>query len=162
MGSFSVLFVCMGNICRSPTAEGVFRHQSETAGLGASLLIDSAGTHGAHAGEAPDPRSRAVAARRGYDLSGIRARKVLPQDFERFQLILAMDDYNLRNLRVQCPPELQHKLRLLLEFSRRFPAGDVPDPYYGGAAGFDRVLDMVEDAGLGLLEHVKQQLASGR
>lgn len=148
----------MGNICRSPTAEGVFRHLAETAGLGPALLVDSAGTHGAHAGELPDPRSRAVAARRGYDLANLRARKVHPDDFARFDLILAMDGYNLQYLRAICPPDSQHKLRLLLEFSRRFPVADVPDPYYGGAAGFERVLDMVEDAGHGLLQHAKQRL----
>lgn len=158
LGRFSVLFVCMGNICRSPTAEGVFRHQGETAGLGSRLLVDSAGTHGAHAGELPDPRSRAAAARRGYDLAGLRARKVQADDFSRFDLILAMDEYNLQNLLTICPPESKHKLRRLLEFSRRFPVADVPDPYYGGAAGFERVLDMVEDAGQGLLEHAKRQL----
>lgn len=160
VSSFSVLFVCMGNICRSPTAEGVFRHMAETAGLGPHLLLDSAGTHGAHAGEAPDPRSRAVAARRGYDLSAIRARKVSAEDFERFELILAMDGDNLRSLRAQCPAGLQHKLQLLLAFSRRFPDTNVPDPYYGGAGGFERVLDMVEDAGHGLLEHVRSRLGS--
>ena len=140
VSSFSVLFVCMGNICRSPTAEGVFRHMAETAGL--------------------DPRSRAVAARRGYDLSAIRARKVSAEDFERFELILAMDVDNLRSLRAQCPAGLQHKLQLLLAFSRRFPDTNVPDPYYGGAGGFERVLDMVEDAGHGLLEHVRSRLGS--
>lgn len=148
----------MGNICRSPTAEGVFRHIGETAGLGSVLLVDSAGTHGAHAGELPDPRSRAVAARRGYDLGNLRARKVQADDFARFDLILAMDGYNLQNLQTSCPPEFKHKLRLLLEFSRRFPVADVPDPYYGGAAGFERVLDMVEDASHGLLHHARQQL----
>ena len=155
----SVLFVCMGNICRSPTAEGVFRQQAETAGLARRLHIDSAGTQGYHAGEAPDRRSQAAAARRGYDLGSIRARGVVDVDFERFDLILAMDEQNRASLQARCPAEHAHKLQLLLDYSVRFPRQQVPDPYYGGNSGFERVLDMVEDAGAGLLAHLRSRLA---
>ncbi len=147
----SVLFVCMGNICRSPTVEGVFRHMLETSGLGGRVLADSAGTHGYHAGEAPDRRSQLAASRRGYDLASIRARQVCDLDFERFDLIVAMDRQNRQELERICPPGLQHKLHLLLDFSESYSGRDVPDPYYGGAAGFERVLDMAEDACRGLL-----------
>lgn len=154
----SLLFVCMGNICRSPTAEAVFRQQAETSGLVRSLWIDSAGTHGYHAGEAPDRRSQAAAARRGYDLGAIRARAVVEPDFERFDLILAMDEQNRRALLSRCPPGLEHKVQLLLAYSSRFSGQDVPDPYYGGAAGFERVLDMIEDSCDGLLAEVRSRL----
>ena len=155
----SILFVCMGNICRSPTAEGVFRQQAETAGLARLLHIDSAGTHGYHAGEAPDRRSQAAAARRGYDLSAIRARGLVDVDFERFDLILAMDEQNRSSLQARCPTEHAHKLQLLLDYSARFPRQQVPDPYYGGNSAFERVLDMVEDASAGLLAHLRSRLA---
>lgn len=155
----SILFVCMGNICRSPTAEGVFRQQAETAGLAPLLHIDSAGTQGYHAGEAPDRRSQAAAARRGYDLGSIRARGVAAVDFERFDLILAMDEQNRASLLARCPAEHTHKLQLLLDYSARFPCQQVPDPYYGGNFGFERVLDMVEDAATGLLAHLRSRLA---
>ena len=146
-----ILFVCMGNICRSPTAEGVFRHQAEQAGMLDRLFIDSAGTHAYHVGEPADRRARAAAKRRGMSLDGIRARRVILEDFVRFDYIIAMDEDNLARLRDESPEEHHHKLRLLLEFMDG-PEREVPDPYYGGAAGFERVLDLVEAASRGLLE----------
>lgn len=146
----------MGNICRSPTAEGVFRHLAEQTGLLAQLEIDSAGTHDYHVGSRPDDRAQEAARRRGYDLSGLRARQVSDQDFERFDYILAMDQENLASLKRRCPPEHRHKLRLYLSFSERFAGQEVPDPYYGGRQGFDLVLDMVEDAAQGLLEEIRR------
>lgn len=146
----SVLFVCMGNICRSPTAEGVFRHHAEQAGRADRLHIDSAGTHAYHAGEPPDRRARAAAERRGMSLEGIRARRVTAEDFELFDFIIAMDEDNLERLRTEAPAEHQAKLRLFLEFGESTER-EVPDPYYGGSAGFERVLDLVEEASRGLL-----------
>jgi protein-tyrosine phosphatase len=147
----SILFVCMGNICRSPTAEGVFRHHAEQSGIVDRLHIDSAGTHAYHAGEPADRRARAAAERRGISLEGIRARRVVVEDFERFDHILAMDEDNLSRLQAESPDEHRHKLRLFLEFAAG-QEDEVPDPYYGGAAGFERVLDLVEEASRGLLE----------
>ena len=152
----SVLFVCMGNICRSPTAEGVFRHHAESAGLGERLLIDSAGTHAYHVGEPADRRARAAAERRGISLEGIAARRVVADDFERFDFILAMDEDNLARLQSESPEEHQHKVRLVLEFADVHET-EVPDPYYGGAAGFERVLDLVEEASRGLLETLSRK-----
>ena len=152
----SVLFVCMGNICRSPTAEGVFRHQVEAAGLSNRIDIDSAGTHAYHIGEAPDRRAIAAADRRGVSMGNIRARRVSDDDFERFDLIIAMDQDNVTRLKRQGAEEHHHKVRLFLSFA----GGDeteVPDPYYGGAAGFERVLDLIEDASKGLLVTLSQQ-----
>ena len=146
----SVLFVCMGNICRSPTAEGVFRYHAEQSGQAERLLIDSAGTHAYHTGEPPDRRARAAAERRGMSLEGIRARRVNAEDFELFDLIIAMDEDNLERLRHEAPEEHQAKLRLFLEFGES-DEREVPDPYYGGSAGFERVLDLVEEASRGLL-----------
>ena len=146
----SVLFVCMGNICRSPTAEGVFRHLVLEAGLADRIAIDSAGTHAYHVGEPPDRRAAAAAARRGISLDGISARRVSDDDFGRFHHIIAMDEDNLARLREQAPVEHHSKLRLFLEYSAG-PEREVPDPYYGGAAGFERVLDLVEEASRGLL-----------
>ena len=147
----SVLFVCMGNICRSPTAEGVFRHHAEQAGVSDRIRIDSAGTHAYHVGEPADRRARAAAERRGISLDGISARRVTTDDFERFDLILAMDEDNRAQLRAEAPDEHRGKVRLFLEFAD-VSETEVPDPYYGGAAGFERVLDLVEDASRGLLE----------
>ena len=146
-----VLFVCMGNICRSPTAEGVFRHHASVAGLIDRLEIDSAGTHAYHVGDPPDHRATAAAARRGISLEGIRARRVTIDDFERFDVILAMDADNLERLRAEAADEHHGKIRLFLEYTDRREI-EVPDPYYGGAAGFERVLDLVEEASRGLLE----------
>lgn len=151
----SILFVCMGNICRSPTAEGVARKLIERDGLSARVAkLDSAGTHGYHAGEAPDPRAIRIARSRGYDLSRLRARQVTPDDFVRFDYLIAMDRANLKHLQKLCPSELQFKLELLMDSSSQFAEDEVPDPYYGGDAGFERVLEMVEDATQGLLKRV--------
>ena len=147
----AVLFVCMGNICRSPTAEGVFRHHASEAGLSDRVFIDSAGTHAYHVGEPPDRRAIAAAERRGVSLHDIRARRVSDADFERFDSIIAMDVDNVARLQEQGSPVHHSKVRLFLEFAASGEQ-DVPDPYYGGAAGFERVLDLVEDASRGLLE----------
>ncbi len=152
----SILFVCMGNICRSPTAEGVFRHYVAQAGLDKAVTIDSAGTHAYHTGEPPDRRARAAAERRGVSLQGIRARRVADEDFERFDYVIAMDEDNLLQLRDQASPEHHAKLSLFLEYSSGSER-EVPDPYYGGAAGFERVLDLVEDASRGLLETLSKR-----
>ena len=146
----SVLFVCMGNICRSPTAEGVFRHHVAEAGLDHLFEIDSAGTHAYHVGEPPDRRAQEAATRRGFSLVDIRARRVAEDDFERFRHIIAMDEDNLERLRHEAPEEHRAKLRLFLEFGESTER-EVPDPYYGGSAGFERVLDLVEEASQGLL-----------
>jgi protein-tyrosine phosphatase len=151
----SVLFVCMGNICRSPTAEGVFRRLVVEEGLSHRVEIDSAGTHDYHIGKAPDRRAQAAAAGRGYDLSPLRGRQVSRRDFAEFDYVLAMDLDNLANLQRICPDDQRHKVQLFLAFSERFKGQEVPDPYYGGAQGFDLVLDMVEDAARGLLQAIR-------
>lgn len=152
MEKIRILFVCMGNICRSPTAEGVFRSAVKKAGKEGHFHIDSAGTHDYHIGKEPDRRTQQAAMKRGYDLSTLRGRQVSREDFERFDLVLAMDHSNLANLHRICPPEQRHKVSLFLEYSRKFSEREVPDPYYGGAQGFEHVLDLVEDAAEGLLE----------
>jgi len=149
----------MGNICRSPTAEGVFRHAAEQAGLIDRLVIDSAGTHDYHVGRPPDSRAQAAASGRGYALSDLRGRQVSLRDFDEFDYILAMDGDNMSNLVRICPPEQRHKLHLFLEFSARFNGQEVPDPYYGGGRGFELVLDMVEDASQGLLARLQSTAA---
>ena len=153
----SVLFVCMGNICRSPTAEGVFRHHVVEAGLDEHVEIDSAGTHAYHAGEPPDRRAQAAAERRGISLSGLRARRVRAEDFERFSYVIAMDRENHALLAEFADPDHHDKIRLFLDYSSG-PESEVPDPYYGGATGFERVLDLVEDASRGLLEVLRSRL----
>jgi len=150
-----LIFICMGNICRSPTAEAVFRHQVEQAGLTEQILIDSAGTHDYHIGEAPDARTQRAARKRGYDLSNLRGRQVVVADFYRFDYMLAMDEANLEILKRLRPRDAQSHLGLLLEFAERHTEREVPDPYFGGADGFERVLDMVEDAAAGLLKHLR-------
>ena len=152
----SILFVCMGNICRSPTAEGVFRHYVAEAGLDDLFEIDSAGTHAYHVGEPPDRRAQQAAERHGFTLSHLRARRVAPEDFERFHYIIAMDQDNLLMLHEQADAAQRDRIRLLLEFGSG-PETEVPDPYYGGATGFERVLDLVEDASRGLLESLRQR-----
>jgi protein-tyrosine phosphatase len=149
-----VLFVCSGNICRSPTAEGVFRHLARSRGVLARLRIDSAGTQDYHAGEAPDPRAMEYAARRGYDLSALRARQVAARDFDEFDHILAMDRGHLRILKALAPPDSRAQIALFLDHSASWPGLDVPDPYYGSGRGFDTVLDMVEEASDRLLAAV--------
>lgn len=153
-----ILFVCMGNICRSPTAEGVFRHFLRLHHLESRIEVDSAGTHGYHVGEAPDMRTQRAASSRGYDLSCMRARKVAPQDMAYFDLILAMDRNNLDALKRICPPEKYGRLGLFMSYAKKFDDDEVPDPYYGLGHGFDLVLDMVEDAAQGLIEAIQQRL----
>ncbi len=152
-----VLFVCMGNICRSPTAEAVFRHHVGEARLDRRIHIDSAGTHDYHIGEPPDLRTQQAALQRGYDMSALRGRQVGASDFRRFDYLLAMDQANLSILRRMRPGDAQSHLGLFLEFAGRHREREVPDPYYGGEEGFERVLDMVEDASEGLLRHIRQQ-----
>jgi protein-tyrosine phosphatase len=159
MPDFSVLFVCMGNICRSPTAHGVFRHRVAHSALAPRVAVASAGTHGYHIGRPPDERSQEHAAQRGYDLSDLRARQLSAHDFERHDLILVMDHENLERVLERCPAVHQHKVHRFTEFCLRRQAEVVPDPYYGGAQGFEEVLDLVEDASDGLLRHLTQQLA---
>jgi protein-tyrosine phosphatase len=148
----------MGNICRSPTAEGVLRHMVRTQGLEHLIEIESAGTHGYHVGSPPDKRTQAAAASRGYDLSTQRARQVTGADFPAFDFILAMDRENLAILRQLAPQQFRHKLGLFLDHSADYRGGEVPDPYYGGEAGFSLVLDMVEDAASGLIAATKKKL----
>jgi protein-tyrosine phosphatase len=149
----SILFVCTGNICRSPTAEGVLREMARKEGI--PLEVESRGTHDYHVGQPPDERAQHHARRRGYDLSAQRARHVATDDFERFDLIVAMDNGHLRMLKRLCPSHLQGKLRPFLENA------DVPDPYYGGPEGFEQVLDLVEEACRGLLREISAA-TSGR
>lgn len=152
-----VLFVCMGNICRSPTAEGVFRQRLQQAGLLERVMVDSAGTGDWHVGKAPDDRSAKTALRRGYDLSSLRARQVEAADFDRFDLILAMDHDNLARLKALRPYRRGAELDLFL---RRYGlvVDEVPDPYYGGVSGFEQVLDLIEQASDGLLAETRRRL----
>ena len=151
----SVLLVCMGNICRSPTAEGVLRDKLEAADLLAHVRLDSAGTHDYHVGKPPDARAQEAAHKRGYDLSTLRARQVNARDFAEFDLILAMDQDNYQLLLSRCPESEKHKVRLFLSFSHRYANQEVPDPYYGGSQGFDHVLDMVEDGAEGVIAAIR-------
>ena len=154
--SISVLFVCTGNICRSPTAEAIFRKLATDSGMGKAIFADSAGTHGYHIGEPPDPRAQDAAADRGYDLSGLRARRFERADFERFDLIVAMDRGHFALLSSMAQPPTARKLKLMMSYARRFKVLEVPDPYYGGPHDFERVLDMLEDAARGLLDSLVQ------
>lgn len=153
-----ILLVCMGNICRSPTAEGVVRALADRQGMAELFELDSAGTHGYHVGAPPDKRACEAAARRGYDLSVLRARQVNQYDFVRFDRILAMDRDNLALLKEACPEEHHGKLGLFLDYADNFEESEVPDPYYGGPDGFELVLDMVEDASAGLLADITGRL----
>lgn len=157
MKQVKVLFVCMGNICRSPTAEGVFTGLVEQAGLSDRIQTDSAGTHSYHVGSAPDSRAQATAQTRGFDLSALRARKFTADDFLDFDYVLAMDDDNYQNMQAIKPSNATAEFRLFLDYATEHKEREVPDPYYGGPSGFERVFDMVEDAAAGLLEHIKRK-----
>lgn len=150
-----ILFFCMGNICRSPTAEGVMRAKLAAAGL--DIEVDSAGTHGYHVGAPPDERSQAHALKRGYDLNTLRARQLEAHDFARFDLVLAMDDDNLAHAHRLCAPAQRHRLKLLMDYAPHAGNPHVPDPYYGGAAGFEEVLDLVEEACDGLIASLSRR-----
>jgi protein-tyrosine phosphatase len=152
-----ILFVCTGNICRSPTAEAVFRHLAEAEGLAGQVVVESAGTHGYHVGEPPDERSQEAAGRRGYSMAGQTARRVTAEDFETFDLILAMDRGHYRMLESAAPPRAAGKVRMFLDFAPDSGRTDVPDPYYGGGRGFEDVLDLIEAASRGLLAHVHER-----
>ena len=161
MSTVAVLFVCLGNICRSPTAHAVFQHIVNAQGLGSKIQVDSAGTGDWHLGHAPDTRSTATADERGYDLSDLRSRLVTRADFTLFDYIIAMDNSNLSDLQVMRPSEFSGELELFLNYTtkdRYSGHTEVPDPYLGGAEGFELVLEMIEDASLGLLDHIKAQL----
>jgi protein-tyrosine phosphatase len=155
MSTVRVLFVCLGNICRSPTAEGVFQKLLDDCKLAHRFALDSAGTGGWHEGEPPDRRAQAEARKRGIDISGLRGREVRAGDFEAFDYILAMDKQNLRDLHARCPKELRGKVRLMLDFAPHLDTREVPDPYYGGADGFTHVFDLLEEAAQGLLTEIE-------
>lgn len=148
----SVLFVCLGNICRSPSAEAVFRHKVKQSGL--YVGVDSAGTHGYHKGVSPDERSVSIGAARGYSFEGISCRKVAELDFAKFDLILGMDEQNINNLKAECPEEYQHKIQLFMSYANE-EEDEVPDPYYGGRKGFEYVLTLIENAADGLIRHIQ-------
>ena len=156
MSSVRVLFVCMGNICRSPTAEAVFKRAVANARLEHAIECDSAGTHGYHAGEPPDQRAQKAALSRGYDMSNLRARKVSAKDFMQFDHVLAMDRHNLELLAELCPPEYAYKLALYCDFHPAYAGQEVRDPYYGGLRGFEAVLHMMEEINASLLERLRQ------
>lgn len=155
-----VLFVCMGNICRSPIVEGVFRKCLEIRASALVIEVDSAGTHSYHVDASPDHRAQSAAGRRGIDISTLRARRVEAADFERFDYILAMDQLNLETLRAEASAEYHDKIRLFMDFSRANPGAEVPDPYYGSANGFERVLDLAEEAAEGLLIELEKATGS--
>ena len=157
MAKIKVLFVCMGNICRSPTAHGVFRNLVADERLAHLIEIDSAGTTGYHAGDPPDSRARQAALSRGIDLSDLRARKAREADFHTFDYVLAMDQDNYHSLSSICPPGMERKLMLFMDFAPELRTREVPDPYYGGRNGFEQVLDMVEAAAKGLLDDIKRR-----
>ena len=149
-----ILFVCMGNICRSPAAEGIMKHKALERGLGDFFHIDSAGTYGYHEGELPDSRMRSHALRRGYNLNS-HSRPIVYDDFRKFDLVIGMDDNNINNLKRMAPDiESQRKIRRMTDYCRHHPDNHVPDPYYGGASGFEHVLDLLEDACEGLLDEL--------
>jgi protein-tyrosine phosphatase len=152
-----VLFVCMGNICRSPMAEGMFRRAVQNAGMEREVTTDSAGTHAYHVGDTPDPRAQEAVRRRGADISQLRGRKVADTDFEVFDYILVMDGDNYSKLIERAPARHHGKIRRLLSFSRKYPNLDVVDPYYGGAQGFEENLDMIEDAIQGLIKDISAE-----
>lgn len=156
--TLSVLFVCLGNICRSPTAEVVFRDRVRAAGLDEHILIDSAGTGDWHIGRAPDPRTQDAAAGRGYDMSDLRARQVSVADFDKFDVVLAMDDANLADLLAMQPANSSVTLKRFLDYAPHSDVREVPDPYYGGEDGFAAVLNLVEEGAEGLLVSLQERL----
>jgi protein-tyrosine phosphatase len=160
MKSIAVCFVCLGNICRSPSAEAVMLFQVEEARLRSRIVVDSAGTGDWHIGQPPDERAQRAAKRRGYDLSGLRGRQISEEDFERFDLLIAMDDANAAALTELCPAGHRDKIRLMMEFASRDDSRVVVDPYFGGEDGFERVLDQCEDACEGLLQALRTQLVA--
>lgn len=157
MKKINVLFVCMGNICRSPTAEGVFRHLVKQNNLAHLIQTDSAGTHAYHVGEQPDRRAQATARNRGIELSDLRARRVIAGDFKKFDYVLAMDRDNYAILEELCPEGFADRLSLFLDFAPSLTESEVPDPYYGGPKGFEVVFDMVEHAARGLLQDIQNR-----
>ncbi|MCA1788299.1 MAG: low molecular weight phosphotyrosine protein phosphatase [Thioalkalivibrio sp.] len=157
MPKIRVLMVCMGNICRSPMAHGVFAEQIRDAGLDHAIEVDSAGTHSYHAGEPPDRRAQTAARARGYELSGQRARRLEADDFREFDYVLVMDDENLRNARTLQPSDGKARLHRFLEFAGSRSEREVPDPYYGGSQGFATVMDLVEEAAKGFLSHLRER-----
>lgn len=158
MKEINVLFVCMGNICRSPLAHGLVEDRVAKAGLSGRVFIDSAGTHAYHVGEQPDPRSQDTAISHGFDLSSQRARKVTANDFEQFDYVLAMDHDNHSSLSTICPTEHSHKLKLLLDYAPQLSESEVPDPYYGGASGFEHVYQLIDAAADGLLADIESRI----
>ena len=161
MTRISVLVVCTGNICRSPTGEGVLRHLAEKRGLADRVHVASAGTHDYHVGDAPDPRAQEAATKRGYDLSRLRGRQVIRRDFLEFDYVLAMDRLNLKSLKPICPPEQAAKLKLFMEYAPHAEDLEIPDPYGGSDEDFDAVLNLLEAAADGLLAHLRQELETG-
>ena len=157
MSKIKVLFVCMGNICRSPTAEGVFSKIIKDNNLDHHFKVDSAGTHAYHVGEKPDNRAQKAALERGFELKHIRARKFLMQDFDIFDFILVMDGDNYSILMEASPEEHRHKIKYFLDYAPQLGVRDVPDPYYGGRFGFERVLDLVEEASKGFMETIQSE-----
>jgi len=154
-GMKKVLFVCTGNICRSPTAEGVFRHMLHKEGMDKWVHADSVGLQGYHIGNPPDHRSQQIAGKRGYSLSGLRARRLNKNDFENFDLILAMDKGHLEHMRRHCPPEYSERIRLFMAYAPHNQHDEVPDPYYGSIHDFEFVLDLIEEGSKGLIEALK-------
>ena len=156
LGFMRILFVCMGNICRSPTAEGVFRKILDKQAPGFSIYVDSAGTHAYHVGEPPDPRACRAAEQRGIDISTQRARRITEDDFQTFDMVLAMDEQNYSLLLDLSPPEHHEQIKLFMDFAPQLGRKNVPDPYFGGKHGFEQVLDLVEEASLGLLVYLRE------
>ncbi len=161
MKPVSVLFICLGNICRSPTAEAVFTKLVDEAGFGEAIRIDSAGTAGFHVGARPDDRARETARSRGIAMDHLRARQFIPEDAEAFDYLLTMDRSNYEQVMAQCPPAMQERVHMFLDFAPEVAETEVPDPYYGGPEGFENVFDMVEAASRGLLDDIRSRHGLG-